>query len=115
MNKMKEQRTDLGFKWDGKTMGDCILNEHDVANELCGLSEKILRYKFRHSGTFFDADMIENYFFYDVMQFLLFVRGKEGKIEFLNKIYERCKNKRMKEIPEYKEIYLEFQKLIDTD
>lgn len=88
------------------------MNQHDIAIELEKIVEKKLGYNFSHSGTFFSADNIHMKYFYDVMHFILYIMGKDGSIEFLNKYYYDAKDKNMDQIDNYEEIFDEFRKLI---
>lgn len=90
-------------------------NEHDIAYKLERNAEEILGYDFDHSGTFFDRDVIHMRTFYDTMYFLLHIKGKEGSLEFLNRIYDECKGKNMDKIKEFETIYNEFLTYLDLE
>lgn len=87
------------------------MNVHDIAIQI----EYKLRDKFnisdRPRGTIFDADAIEMYMFFDDMELLLTLFGKKDYTNFIDKYY-KYKGKNMREIPNYKEIYEEFDDLM---
>lgn len=88
------------------------MNEHDIAIQL----EYKLRDKFnisyRPRGTIFDADYIEMYMFFDDMKLLLALFSKKDYTEFIDKYYQ-YKGINMRDIPNYKKIYDEFNDLME--
>ncbi len=86
-------------------------NEHDIALELMDILNKQFCSDFHHSGTIFDADIIETRSFYDVIILVLYLKSKKDSIDFQNSIIE-CKNKNMREIKNYLIIFEEFKSYI---
>lgn len=88
------------------------MNTHAVAVELEFLLCKEFGFNDRPSGTAFNADAIENYFFYDAMCLLLYKKNNSVLFEFEGK-YIYCKNKNINSIKDAEQIFDHFKSLID--
>lgn len=87
-------------------------NTHDIALELMDIMDREMNSDFHHSGTIFDADIIELRSFYDVIILLLYIKGKKESVVFQNKIC-KYKNTNMNKIKDYLAIFEEFKSYIE--
>ncbi len=88
-----------------------LLNNHDIAIEIERTISSEFNKSFRHSPTIFSADQIELRSFADVLVILLALKSDKECLDFIDKI--ACyQNQRMSDIPDTKQIYLEFLELL---
>lgn len=85
------------------------MNVHDIAIEIESILRKEFNIEHRPRGTIFDADAIESYSFYDMVNLILMLFGNGDFIDFLNSIFE-YKNINMNKINNLDEIMTNFRK-----
>lgn len=88
-----------------------VMNNHDIAIELCKMLEKEFGKNLLHSQTFLSEDAIELRTFVDVVNLLLYLKSPEGWCTFSDEIFQ-YKGKPMKDIPDCKEIHEKFLDLL---
>lgn len=94
---------------------DLLNSNHDIAIELCKIASNLFSEKFNtkinfhHTRTIFDADVIEERSFIDVIRLILSIDSNTD-IDFDGK-YLSYMNQRMKNFEKCKNIFVEFYDL----
>lgn len=91
---------------------DLFKSNHDIAIELCKIASNLFSEKFNkkinfhHTRTIFDADVIEERSFIDVIRLILSI-DSNSDIDFDGK-YSSYSNHRMEDFEKCKNIFVEF-------